>query len=450
MTGVTPQLPLPPHPPDLPIIGSMADFARNILGTIFKGWHAHGDVVRFRGMSEMCLVAHPDWVRYVLETRLDNYPRSNPVKIYLRPIMGEGLLISEGALWARQRRMVAPLTHGSHAAELASAILAATEATLERLHGPAQRGEAVDFRAEMSGLGIDIIGRTVFGRPRGEPLAPMIAASMEYAGPRVMMPVNPPDWLTPPGRRYLRTLRELDAAVRREIVERRAAASPAPGLLTMLARTRDAETGEPMPDSLVRDEAMTAAFGSYKGVPPALTWAFYLLARHPEAWDKLHAELTRVLAGRKPAVGDLAALSYTRQVVDETLRLYPPLWIFSRPALSDDVIGGFQIKKGVFVLMIPYVTHRHPAFWKDPEAFDPERFAPEAAAGRHPYAYIPFGGGKRSCTGDELGPMAVSLALAAIAQRYRPRLLDTKTPEQSLEFILRPKGPLRMRLEALA
>jgi cytochrome P450 len=128
-------------------------------------------------------------------------------------------------------------------------------------------------------------------------------------------------------------------------------------------------------------------------------------------------------------------------VVDETLRLYPPLWIYSRPAGEDDVIGGYQIRKGVFVLIIPYVTHRHPEFWERPEDFDPERFAPERAADRHPYAYIAFGGGPRRCTGDELGPLAM------MAQRFRPRPVDATPPEQALEFLLRPKKALLMTLE---
>ena len=441
-----PQTPLPPHPKDLPIIGSMPDFARDILGTIFKGWRTYGDVVRFRGLNEMCLVAHPDYVKHVLEDRLDIYPRSEPVMKYLRPIMGQGLLLSERDLWKRQRRTVAPLGHGGHAAALGAAISAATAATVERWSGPAQRGEPVDVRGAMTDLGIDIIGRTILGRGRAEALAARIASAIEYAGPRVMMPINPPDRLTPPGRRYLKTVREIDQALLQEIGERRRAATPGPDLLSMLAQTRDADTGEPMPDALVRDETLTAAFGMYKGIPPGLTWALYLLAQHPAVEQTLRAELDRVLAGRAPTVEDLPRLPYARMVVDETLRLYPPLWIFSRPAGEDDLIGGYRITKGVFVLIIPYVTHRHAAFWEQPDTFDPGRFAPDKAAARHPYAYIPFGGGPRGCVGDELGPMAICLALAAIAQRYRTKLVAGPPLEQSLEFLLRPKKALLMTL----
>jgi cytochrome P450 len=439
--------PLPPHPKDLPLIGSMPDFARDILGTIFKGWRTFGDVVRFRGLSEMCLVAHPDYVKHVLEERIDIYPRSEPVKKYLRPITGQGLLISEGPLWAQQRRLVGPLSHGRHAADVGAAIVEATASALERWRAPAERGQPLDVRAEMTELGVDIIGRTIFGGSQGETLTRMVASALEYAGPRVMMPVNPPDRLTPRGRRYLKTLRDLDAALQREIAERRRSAHRGPDMLSLLVQTRDAETGEPMPDRLVRDEAVTAAFGMYKGIPPALTWGLYLLARHPDALDTLHGELAAVLAGRSPKVEDLPRLGYTRRVVDETLRLYPPLWIYSRPCGEDDLIGGYRIEKGVFVLIIPYVTHRHPAFWEQPEVFDPERFVPGKLAARHPYAYIPFGGGPRGCTGDELGRLALCLVLAAIAQRYRPKLLDAAPIEQSLEFLLRPKKPLPMRLE---
>jgi cytochrome P450 len=441
------EAPLPPHPKDLPAIGSMADFARDILGTISRGWRAHGDVVRFRGLNEMCLVAHPEHVKHVLEDRLDIYPRSEPVKKYLRPIVGQGLLISEGELWNRQRRMVAPLVHDGQAGGMAAGIAAAAAACVDRLSRAAQRREPVDVRAEMTALGIDMIARAILGPGRGPALAAQVASAIEYAGPRVMMPINPPDRLTPPGRRYLRTLREMDQALAAEIPERRRAAAPGSDLLSLLARARDPESGEAMPDARVRDEALTAAFGMYKGVPAGLTWGLYLLAQHPEAEKALRAELDGVLAGRGPGAADLPRLRYTRMVVDETLRLYPPLWIFSRPAGEDDLIGGYRITKGVFVLIIPYVTHRHPAFWEKPEAFDPGRFAPETAAARHPYAYIPFGGGARRCAGDEVGPMAVCLALASILQRYRPRLAGGTELAQSLEFLLRPRKALPMVLE---
>src|SRR6185436_11812053 len=167
----------------------------------------------------------------------------------------------------------------------------------------------------------------------------------------------------------------------------------------------------------------------------------------PGPQQTLRAELEQVLAGRAPTAQDLPRLRYTRMFVDETLRLYPPLWIFSRPAGEEDLIGGYRIPKGMFVLIIPYVTHRHAAFWEQPEAFDPGRFAPEKVAARHPYAYIPFGGGPRGCVGDELGPIALCLALAAIAQRYRPKLVAGPPLEQSLEFLLRPKKALPLILE---
>lgn len=446
---VAAEAPLPPHPKDLPVIGSMPDFARDILGTIVAGWRTYGDVVRFRGLNEMCLVAHPDQIQHVLEERLDIYPRSEPVKKYLRPIMGEGLLTSEGDVWARQSRTIGPLVHGRHAADLAAPVAEATAAALERWSGPAQRGQPIDVRAETTALGVDIIGRMVFGGGRAEALAARTASAIEYAGPRVMMPVNPPDWLTPAGRRYLRTLREIDEGLQLEIEERRRAPRPGPDLMSMLIQARDPESGQPMPDYRVRDETLTAAFGLYKGVAPGLTWALYLLAQHPGSWEKVRAELAGALHGRPPSAADLPRLPYTRMVVAETLRLYPPLWIFSRPAGEDDLVGGYRIVKGVFVLIIPYVTHRHPAFWEQPEAFDPDRFTSDKATARHRYAYIPFGGGARRCTGDELGPMVLCLALAAMIQRFRPRLTAGGRLEQSLEFLLRPKKALPLTLEAV-
>jgi cytochrome P450 len=209
---------------------------------------------------------------------------------------------------------------------------------------------------------------------------------------------------------------------------------------------RDEETGEQMSDKQLRDELLTMLVAGHETTATALSWAWALLDLHPEAAAKLHAELDTLLGERAPTVADLPHLAYTRMVIDETMRLYPPIYIFSRAVKADDTIGGFRIRKGDSVDISPYVTHRHPAFWPDPERFEPERFAPEAVAARHKFAYIPFSSGPRICIGNSFALMEATLALATLARRVRLRLSGPLPAPEPL-LTLRPKGGLHMRVE---
>jgi cytochrome P450 len=189
-------------------------------------------------------------------------------------------------------------------------------------------------------------------------------------------------------------------------------------LLSTLLAPRS-ETGEPLDDRLVRDELITMLFAGSETTGLMLSWTWYLLSQHPDALRRLHAELDEVLGGRLPTVDDLADLKYTRMVLQETMRLYPPVWFLFRQSLQEDEIDGYRITANAKVVVSPYTTHRHPAFWPNPEQFDPERFTPENSQGRPRYAYLPFGAGRHLCLGNNLAMMEGQLVLATIAQRYR-------------------------------
>jgi cytochrome P450 len=240
--------------------------------------------------------------------------------------------------------------------------------------------------------------------------------------------------------------RSLDQVVHDIITQRRQQNTDAGDLLSMLLLARDERTDQGMNDQQVRDEVMTLLIAGHETVATALTWTWYLLSQHPEVERRLHSELDEVLGGHLPTVEHLARLSYTRMVIEEVLRLYPPAWVFGRKAIDADEIAGYVIPANSMIVLSPYMTHRHPAFWEDAEAFDPERFAPEREASRPHYAYFPFGGGPRVCIGNNFALMETQLVLATIAQHYRLRLLSGHPVEPEALFSLRPRFGLLVTL----
>ena len=214
----------------------------------------------------------------------------------------------------------------------------------------------------------------------------------------------------------------------------------------MLLMTRDEDTGEGMTDKQLRDEVTTFLGAGSETTAVLLAWAWALLSTHPAVDRKFRAELAEVLGGRTPTIADLPNLKYTRMILDETLRLYPPAWAMSREVLSDDEIGGYHIPAKSQVFLVQYVTHRLPEFWENPEGFDPERFTPERSANRPRYAYFPFGGGPRLCIGNEFALMEAQLVLATVAQKYHLHLVPGHTLEPYPIFTLRPRHGVMVTL----
>jgi len=214
----------------------------------------------------------------------------------------------------------------------------------------------------------------------------------------------------------------------------------------MLLAARDEETGEGMNDQQVRDEVMTLLLAGHETTSATLTWIWYLLSQHPEVEQRLHDEVDRVLGGQPPTVDRLDDLPYTRQVIQEAMRLYPPAFFVIRHAIADDEIGGYPVPANSLVLLMSHAVHRHPAFWEEPERFDPERFTPERSAGRPRFAYFPFGGGPRICIGNSFAMMEAQLVLATVAQRYCLRLLPGHPVELQVSLTTRPRHGLPMTL----
>jgi cytochrome P450 len=258
-----------------------------------------------------------------------------------------------------------------------------------------------------------------------------------------------PLWGLLSARKRLRTAyRALDQIVQTMITEHRRHSQETDDVLSRLLLARDEETGQGMDDQQVRDEVFTLLLAGHETTSNALAWTWYLLAQYPAIEQRLHAELNEVLGGRVPTSEDLPRLSYCRMVIEESMRLYPPAWSFSRNAVAEDKLGGYPIPPGSLIWLCPYTTHRHPAFWKQPEIFDPLRFTPENIASRPPYAYFPFGGGPRLCIGNAFALMEAQLILATVAQRYRLCLqAETRIDPEPL-VTLRPRGGLPMLLKS--
>lgn len=456
MSAVTTPTVLPhaPGPPTSLFLGTIRKVERDSLGFYTGMAREYGDVVRLgalSGRARWYLVAHPQGVEHVLRTNSRNYTKG----VFARPLklmVGEGLVTSEGAYWLRQRRLAQPAFHKRRIAALADGMAAATQDMLREWDERHAGGRAFDAANEMMRLTLRIVGRALFSADLGGRVGafgPALTETLEYVNRRSFRLFALPERIpTPRNRRFVRARAELDRVAYDLIEARRRSGEDAGDLLSMLLLARDEETGERMSDAQLRDEVMTILLAGHETGAVAMSWTWYLLSRHPEQERRLHEELDAALGGRTPTFEDLPRLSYAKMVVEEAMRLYPPAWGIARQAREEDEIGGYRIPAGSPIAILPWVTHRHPALWERPEAFDPERFGPERSAGRPPYAYFPFGGGPRQCIGSAFALMEAQLILAGVAQRYRLRLAPGRRVEPEPLVTLRPRGGMWMTLEA--
>jgi cytochrome P450 len=446
---------IPPGPRGVPVLGNARELRGDIIQTLLDGWRAHGDVVRFKipGVA-IYLLGHPDHVKHVLQDNHQNYPKIPMVDNKFKRVSGEGLLTSGGSFWLRQRRLMQPVFHRQRIAAYAKMMTDATARVLDGWQEAAKRGQTLDMRVEMMRLSLDVMARALFTADmtrQADVIGRAVTVEFEYLHTRLNALLDVP--LPIPiasNRRFLQARASLDAIVYPLIAERRRSGEDNGDFLSMLLQVRDEDTGEGMTDLQIRDEVMTFIFAGHETVSTGLTWVWYLLSKHPSAWRRLRAEVEEVLQGRVPTVDDLARLRYTSMVIDESMRVYPPLWLIARTPLKDDEIAGYHVPKGTFVFCPPYVIHRHPDFWPNPEGFEPERFAPERSTGRHKYAYFPFGNGPRKCIGDYFGLVEMQLVVAMITQRYRLDLVPGHPVVAEPAISLRARDGLLMTLQPAA
>jgi cytochrome P450 len=405
----------------------------NLLRAMKRAAERYGDLAPLHwGAGHAFLLVHPESIRHVLEERAPDYPGSGGAPL-MRALLGEGLAMIEGERWQRDRDLMLPAFHRGRLAALAGGMAAATRQMLDRWRERARRGEAVDLALEARRLTLDIALRSLFGPDLEDAetigrswYAVTDALRRKRAAALARRLVGKRD-----GEVARQALGTLDASVGRLVAERRRAGGDRGDLLSMLllARGRD---GQGLDDRAVRDEAMNILFGAYDTTTTSLVWTWVLLCRHPAAEERLRAELDAVLGGRPPELEDTLRMAYMRQLLQESLRLYPPAWIYGRTAAAADEIRGHAVPRGSAMLIFPYLTHRHSEFWERPETFDPDRFSPERSAGRPRFAYLPFGRGPRQCIGSNFAMLEGQVVLAMSAQAFRMRLLTSPpSPERA-------------------
>jgi cytochrome P450 len=411
----------------------------------------YGSFVRTRLPLQLYFISDPACVEEILVKKPELFQKDRTTHLLSR-VVGQGLLVNEGEPWRRQRRLLQPAFHTKHLQSYADVMVSATA----RATGGWRAGEVRDVHEDMMGVTLAIVAETLFGADvssSARDIGLIIADLMEEFGRilGVAAMFQPPVWVpTKINRHFRRSRRKLDELIRGIIAQRRKGeGGERDDLLSLLVRARD-EDGGTMTDAQVRDEAVTLFLAGHETTALALSYALYLLATHPDRAARLAAEVDEVTGGRPPAFGDLERLSFTEAVVLESMRLYPPAWVVARQALVPVEIGGYAFPKGAQFVMSPFIIHRDPRTFEEPEAFRPERWAGDLARRLPRFAYFPFGGGPRVCIGNRFAMMEAKLVLAVLAQRLRFEVV----PETELALLpsvtLRPRRGVRLRLAARA
>jgi len=479
-----------PGPRGTAAAAALASLARSPLDGYVRLAARYGDTIAvpYAPGHEFYLLSRPEHAEHVLATNQDNYVKAVTYRP-LRALIGDGLLTSEGERWRQHRRLAQPLFSRRHVITFGPAMTDSARQMLARWDLAAD-GTVINVSGQMSALALEIVGRALFGSDlRGD--AEMMGRAMD-AGQRLatLATFLPLRWgptstraLQAVARRVGRTPEGVEGPVGRVVAARRAAAGPGPAaelspepgvtapgdLLDVLLAAR-AQDGSPLPDAEIADEVATFMLAGHETTANTLSWSLALLSAYPSARQQVEAEVDALLPDRDPDAGDADKLPWTRAVVAEAMRLYPPAWTIERNALADDEVGGVRIPAGSLVATPPYLVHRHPEFWADPAGFDPRRFLPDgegpglphaaaddgSAAGhgrgdqaghrRHRYAYIPFGGGRRACIGASFAELETVLVLATVARRYRLELTVRGFPVPSANITMRPGRRLPMRL----
>ncbi|MXU65233.1 cytochrome P450 [Rhodobacteraceae bacterium KN286] len=396
------------------------------------------------------MLMDPDAIQHVVKDRLADYPKSDTTKRLLRPAIGDSLFIAEGAHWRWQRQAVAPVFRHRNIAALAPVMQAGAEASLARLDGRA--GQTVDLYGEMVATTFDVINRVTFsGTSNAMDSAEVQGAIEAYiegiARVSLLDMFGLPDWVPRPGRLFgpssLGRMRELaDAAIDRRRAD---GGGMVDDLLDLLLVAEDPETGRQMRPAELRDNLLTFIVAGHETTALTLSWALYLCAFDPDVQDRARAEVQAACPdGRLPGPDELASMPLVRQIIEETLRLYPPAAILSRTALADDTLCGREIRRGDTVMIPVYALHRNRLLWDDPDAFRPARFADT----RPPrFAYLPFGDGPRICIGMSFALMEAQIILASLLGRYRFTAIPGRDPRPEMLLTLRPAGGVRLRVE---
>ncbi|MBT5049090.1 MAG: cytochrome P450 [Rhodospirillaceae bacterium] len=437
-----------PRPKGNPFLGNLPDLRQDPLRYLMEVSQKHGEIVPLNlGPSKVVLVAQPDAIDHVLQRNYRNYHKS-PFYQKLRPVLGDGLVMAEDDDWRRQRQLIQPAFHKDRLQAFDNIVVSATAEMLDGWSVAEREDAPVDVFDSMMALSLEVMIRAFFGISAPhvkQTVMECVAIMLDDSERRVWslfdLPMSVP---TPNNVRLRRAIERLDSVVL-EIVERhRNNPNQAPNLLSMMAdAVGDPET-EWFGIGQLLDEVKTMLIVGHETTGTALAWTFYLLSRHPDAWRRMQEEIATNLGPGTPTAADAAGLKFTRMVIQESLRLYPPAWTMSRVALEDDCIGGYAIPAGTNLMLSPYIVQRNAAYWPNPEGFDPARFENFDTGKQTADTYFPFGGGPRRCIGEHFAVMEMSLVLAMITQKFRLDLIPGQNVQPVPKISLRPSKAVQM------
>src|SRR5688572_16118973 len=440
-----------PGPRGLPILGVMPEMVSDMLGLFTKTAREFGGIAQFKLLnSKYFLITNPDYVKYILQDNYKNYIRGRSVETG-RVLLGNGLPLIDGDFWLRERRMLQPAFHRERLGKLADTVTTIIDKCMQDWSAKAKQDQTLDVDDEMMRLTLTVIIKSMFSSPIDDRI-PALSSAFQTASKFMLwrsqqmfqLPLSVP---LPRHVEYNRALKVLNETIYPLIADGRKQSKD--DLLGMMLEMRDADSGEGLSDQQARDEVVTIFFAGHETAAATLSWAFYLLSQHPDVEERMRLEVQRVLQGRTPTFTDLPKQIYMQQVINEVLRLYPAAYLFAREAIVDDVLDGYPIPANTLIFISPFVAHRDPTYWPEPERFDPERFTPKQIASRPRHVYYPFGEGPHVCIGNNFAVMEMQLILAMALQRFRLRLIPDHPIAFKPEATLRPKYGMKMMVEEI-
>lgn len=439
-----------PEAPKQFLIGSLYYLFRDPYEFLLSNRKKYHSVYKLSNpLRKAYVVHHPDGIKHILQDNNKNYHKSFAYEI-LKILLGNGLLTSEGDFWRKQRRLAQPAFHRQRLANLFELMLGFSNELADDLEENFN-GNAVDLAPKMMELTLKIVSKALFSSDVdvhvskvGDSLDVVLEAAMN----RIGNPLSTPRWIpTKSNLRENKAVDVLNEVVRGIIKERRNSNEQKDDLLGMLMEAVDEETGEKMDDQQLVDECMTIFLAGHETTAVGMSWLLYCLVKNPDKLEKVYAEIDSVLGGKKPEMSDLPQLTYTKMVVDESLRLYPPAWLIGRRSLEGDNIMGYDIPENSNMLLPVFAVHLDPRWWDKPDQFIPERFTKEEVAKRHKYAYFPFGGGPRLCIGNNFALMEMQIITIALLQRFKFKLKEGFEPVLDPLVTLRPRTGMWMSVE---
>ncbi|MBW8875525.1 MAG: cytochrome P450 [Acidobacteria bacterium] len=435
-----------PGPQGYPLVGVVPFMIKQGAEYLLSAFRQYGDVVELRllGSMRMFLISHPDDVEYVLRKNHRNFLVKRP-SMHLEAMMGNGLTLSNGELWVQQRRLMQPAFHRQ---KIEATMASTVSQVAERIRHWGAAGP-IELASEMEQLSLNAMLAALFGsgisNSETRRITDAVALVLRVAGRGMFLEI-PPFVPTPENLRVKRALKDLTQVVLGLIEQRRhtSGEEQRQDLLSLLLEAHDEAAS--LSEQQLRDEVTSLLVAGYESTAVTLTWMFYLLSQDPGVEQRLRQEIGTVLGDRAPTLADLPSLEYLNQVISESMRCYPAFWAMTRQTIADDEIGGYSIPARSLIVVSPFVTHKHPGFWEEPDHFDPDRFNPERSAGRHRFAYFPFGAGPRVCIGERQARMVLQLSLVTILQQYRLKPVPDHPVEIHTSMTIRPKYGMLMHV----